>query len=344
MPSYKPNSQEIRKTGFNFQHSRDWLTKDNVNKALAMDAALVTQPNTTVPAMLLQFISPEVIKVLTAKRAANKVFGERKVGDWTMAYYQYQALESVGSTGPYADYGDGPSAGVNSEWFLRDQYVFQTTITYGDREADMASATKLDLIAGKQRAAADIIAIDSNRFYLNGVAGKRIYGLLNDPNLPAAISPNTVGSATTWVSKQSLTTGAATAIYNDVLKLFAQLQTQMGGLVDQNTAMKLILSPGRAVTMMSVTEFGVSAEEMVRKAMPNLTIETVPECAGASAEIMMLICTEAVGQSTGELAFGEKIRQGRLVPDTSSYRQKYASSTYGFIIKVPAAFATMSGI
>ena len=58
----------------------------------------------------------------------------------------------------------------------------------------------------------------------------------------------------------------------------------------------------------------------------------------------MLIVPEIMGQPTGELAFGEKIRQGRLVSDLSSYRQKFAASTYGFIMRMPAAFAVMSGI
>lgn len=339
-----PSLREVAEKGFNFAHSRDWLTPATAKKALAMDAALTTAPNTTVPAFLLQYVSPDVIEVLTAKRAATKIFSERKVGDWTTANYQYPAMEYVGSTGPYADYGDGPSAGVNTEWNIRDQYIFQTTITYGDREVDMSAAAKIDLVAGKQRSAAEIIAIDSNTFYLSGVAGKRIYGLLNDPNLPVAISPNTVSSAVTWVSKLALASGGTKAIYEDVLKLFSSLQGQMNGLIDENTSLKLLLSPGRAVYLKSATDFNVSAEDMLKKAFPNLTIETVPQCSGVSAEIMMMIVPEAVGQRTGELAFGEKIRQGRLVPDTSSYKQKFSASTYGFIMRLPAAFAVMSGI
>jgi len=339
-----PSIHEVKAKGFNFQYSRDWLTPATARKAMAQDAALTTTPNTTVPSFLLQYVSPDVIEVLTAKRAATRIFSEKKVGDWTTANYQYPAMEYVGSTGPYADYGDGPSAGVNTEWNIRDQYIFQTTITYGDREVDMSAQAKLDLVSGKQRSAAEQIAIDSNTFYLSGVAGKRIYGLLNDPNLPAAISPDTVSSAVTWTSKLALASGGTKAIYQDVLKLFSALQGQMNGLVDENTPMKLLLSPGRAVYLKSATDFNVSAEDMLKKAFPSLTIETVPQCNTASGEIMMMVCTEAVGQRTGELAFGEKIRQGRLIPELSSFRQKFSASTYGFIMRLPAAFAVMSGI
>lgn len=335
-----PTLNDVAKKGFVFGESKGWLT----DAKLAQDAALTTSPNTTVPAFLLQYVSPDVIEILTAKRAATRVFDEKKVGDWTTANYQYAAIENVGSTYAYADYGDGPSAGINSEWNIRDQYVFQTNITYGDREVDMSATAKIDLIASKQRAAAEAIAIDSNKFYLQGVAGKRIYGLLNDPNLPSAIAPNTVGSAVTWASKLALASGGTAAIYGDILKLFSSLQGQMGGLIDENTRMKLLVSPGCAVNLMSATDFNVSVMDMLKKAMPSLEIETVPECATASGNIAMLIVPEVLGQQTGELAFGEKIRQGRLIADLSSYRQKFAASTYGFIMRMPAAFAVMSGI
>ena len=335
-----PSLADVAKKGFVFGESKGWLT----DVKLAQDAALTTSPNTTVPAFLLQYVSPDVIEILTAKRAATRVFDEKKVGDWTTANYQYASVENVGSTYAYADYGDGPSSGINNEWNIRDQYIYQTNITYGDREVDMSATAKIDLIAAKQRAAAEAIAIDSNKFYLQGVAGKRIYGLLNDPNLPAAISPNTVSSAVTWASKLALENGGTAAIYSDVLKMFSALQGQMGGLIDENTPMKLLVSPGCAVNLMAATDFNVSVIDMLKKAMPNLTIETVPECATSSGNIAMLIVPEIMGQQTGELAFGEKIRQGRLVADLSSYRQKFAASTYGFIMRMPAAFAVMSGI
>lgn len=334
---------DVAKKGFVFGEAKGWLD-DSVARKLAQDAALSTAPNTTVPAFLLQYVSPDVIEILTAKRAATKVFDERKVGDWTTANYQYASMENVGSTYAYADYGDGPSAGVNTEWNIRDQYIFQTNITYGDREVDLSAAAKVDLVAGKQRAAAEAIAIDSNKFYLQGVAGKRIYGLLNDPNLPTAISPNTVSSAVTWASKLALASGGTAAIYSDVLKLFGSLQGQLNGLIDENTPMKLLVSPGRAVNLMAATDFNVSVMDMLKKAMPNLTIETVPELSTQAGETAMLIVPELMGQPTGELAFGEKIRQGRLVPDMSSFRQKFAATTYGFIMRLPAAYAVMTGI
>lgn len=340
-----PSISDVKAKGFNFAHSKGWLTDAVARKALAMDAALISTPNTTVPAFLLQYVSPDVIEILTAKQAARKILTEKKVGDWTTANYQYQTEEYTGSTGAYSDYGDGPSSGANTAWNVRDQYIFQTTITYGDLEVDMSAQAKVDLVARKQRGAASIIDIDSNKFYLLGVAGKRIYGMLNDPNLPAAITPNVVSAKTKWTEKMELGQAGTTAVYNDILKLFGQLQSQAGGLIDEQSAMKLLISPTRSVALNQSTDFNISARQMLKSNFPNLEIETVPQLSSMSAgETIILMLPEVMGQQTGELAFGEKIRQGRLVPDLSSFRQKFSASTYGFCMRVPFAFAVMNGI
>lgn len=338
-----PSFQEVKRSGFNFAHAKGWLIPE---KLMAMDAALITQGNTTVPAALLQYISPDVIEVLTAKRAASKILTEVKVGDWTTPMVQFRTKEYTGSTGPYSDYGDGPSSDVNNEWNNREQYVFQTTIHYGDMEVEMSSKAKIDLIADKQRGAAEIIKTDANKFYLLGVAGKKIYGLLNDPNLPPAITPNVVNGAISWPDKLSMENDIGTrAIYGDVLKLFGQLQSQSGALVDQNMAMTLLISPERSVSLSMATNFNVSAKKMIMEAFPNMQFEPVPQLSSPTAgETMILMLSNLLGQRTADLAFGEKMRQGRLIPDTSSFRQKYSASTYGTLLKMPFAYAVMTGI
>lgn len=338
-----PSIHEVKKYGFNFPYAKGWLGNAN---GMAMDAALTTVPNTAVPAALLQYISPDVVDILTAKRAATAILDEKKVGDWTTAIYQFRTEEYTGSTGPYTDYGDGPSSGVNNEWNNREQYVFQTTITYGDLEVEMSAQAKVDLIASKQRGAAEIIRTDSNKFYLLGVAGRKIYGLLNEPNLPPAITPNVVDGAISWPEKLSIANDLGTrAVYNDILKLFGQLVDQAGGLIDQNSEMTLLISPTRSVQLAMATNFNVSASEMMKTNFPNLKVETVPQLSSSTAgETMILMVKNFMGNSTADLAFGEKMRQGRLVPGTSSFRQKFAASTYGAVMKMPFAFAVMSGI
>lgn len=336
----KPTFAQAAQYGFVFPNARMWLSPEN-RARIAEDAALVTTPNTTVPAELLAYIDPMVIEIMTAPRRAREIFGEEKKGDWTTPYAKWRVDEMTGRTEPYSDYANGTTSGVNSEWQTRPQYIFQTSITYGDLEVAMSSAAKVNLAASKQRAAANVIDIDQNRFYLLGVAGKEIYGILNDPNLPDAITAGATGtgSSTKWADKTT------TQIYNDILALFAELSRQSSGLIDRDTPLKLCLSPEMAVRLGAATDFNVSVLDMLTRYFSNISIVTVPELHSMTAgETVFLIAPEVNGQKSGLLAFGEKIRALRVIPDMSSFRQKYVGTTYGGIVLMPFAFAQMTGM
>lgn len=337
-----PSFREVKALGFDFgRNAREWITADNMPRIVA-DAALITQANSTVPAELLAYIDPTVIEILTAPRNAREIYSEEKRGDWTTPYFKWRADEVTGNTAAYSDFGQFGVSGVNSEWHVREQYRFQTIIEYGDLEQDMAAQAKINLAASKQRAAATTIDIDANKFYLLGVEGKEIYGALNDPNLLAAIAPISVGGQTVWSAKDAI------ARYNDVIKLFTQLVTQLNGLVDEKSNLKIATSPATRALLAAPTQLGLTTMKMLQDYFPNAEFVSLPQLgaayAPAAAETIMIIAPEVLGNQTGLLGFGEKIRMGRIVPSLSSFAQKVTGTTYGGVIRVPAAVAQMTGI
>jgi hypothetical protein len=306
---------------------------------LAQDAALITTPNTSVPVELLAYIDPAVITVLVAPWKATEIFNETKKGDWTTPYAKWRVDEYVGRSQPYSDWSDAGMSDVNSVWPTREQYVFQTLITYGDREVATASMAKLELAATKQNAAAARLHTDRNMFYLLGVVGKEIYGILNDPNLTAAIVPSGTGTAQLWANKNTQQR------YDDVLAVFGRLANQSQSHITESSPLTLLLSPGMGVMLGGATDYNVSVLDMLKKYFSNLKIVTLPQLSSpTTGETMMLICPEVAGMRTGELGYGEAIRALRIVPETSALKQKWVSSTYGGIIKVPFAIAQMIGI
>ena len=328
----KPTFAEAAQAGFVFPQARSWI--DGNIPALAQDAALVTTPNTGVPVEFLAYIDPMVVEILTSVRNAKAVFPEEKKGDWTTAYAKWRADEIVGQTQPYSDYANGTDSDVNSNWLSREQYVFQTSIKYGDMEVDMAAQAKIELAAAKQRAAATIIDIDSNKFYLFGVANKAIYGILNDPNLPNATT------VTAWGSKTTAN------IYADILtSLFGVLASNSGGHITNATPLKLLVSPAMNVLLGKATDYNVSVLDMLYKYFTALEVVVIPELASmAAGDTIFLIAPEVNGTPTGLLAFGDKMRLGRVVPDMSSFRQKAVATTYGGIVLQPFAFASITGM
>ena len=69
-----------------------------VDFGLAMDAqpTLQTTPNAGIPAFLTTMIDPSVYKILFAPNKAAKIFGERKVGDWTTETSFFPTVEHTG--------------------------------------------------------------------------------------------------------------------------------------------------------------------------------------------------------------------------------------------------------
>lgn len=325
--------------GFSFPGALDWIDQSRLNQ-LARDAALITIPSNGVPVELTAYIDPRVVEIMTAPRRARQVFNEAKKGDWSAPYAKWQVNEITGHTQAYSDFANNGTANLNSNWKTRQQYIFQTNIHYGDLETAMSSVARINLAAAKQSAAATILDMDANRFYLFGVQGKEIYGLLNDPSLPPDQTPRPSSSGELeWSKKTSIEK------YNDILALFSQLVQQSAGLIEHSSKLHLLLSPEKEVELASATEFNISVLDMLHKYFTKLSITALPELSSHnSGQSIMLIAPEIAGQPTAELGFGEKIRAGRIHSEASSLKQKWISSTYGCIILQPFAFASMKGV
>lgn len=335
----------IKPLGFDFslQGARYFRSKNvaaDVNR-LAADVQMITTPNTSIPIEYLAFIDPTVVDILTAPRNAREILSEAKKGDWFTPYTKWRVNEIVGGTQPYSDFANGTTSDSNYEYLSRKQYVFQTTIKYGDLEVDASAAAKINLAGDKQTAAATILDIDSNKFALLGVEGREIYGLLNDPNLPAAITAAAVGtgSSSKWEDKDTK------QIYNDIRALYNELVTNSSGLINQNSPLKLIISPASSTYLGVATDFNVSVLDMLMKFFKNLTIITLPELSSLTAgETLMMMADNIYGKPVAEIGFSIKVKAFPLVRMHSSSEQKWASSTYGTVVYYPFAIASMTGI
>lgn len=321
---------------------RGILANDSIDQ-LANDAAMVTAANSGVPVEFTSYIDPMVIPILTATRGAREIFGEAKKSDWTTSYARFQTSEITGEVEAYTDYGQGGASDVNPTFPVRTQYIYQTNIRYGDREVDVASRARLQLAADKQRAAATVIDIASNKFALYGVAGLEIYGLLNDPNLPAAVSPlpNAAASAskTLWAEKSTK------EIYEDVLYLFGKMADRGAGHIDANTELVLATSPATQVQLGKATDFNISARQMLETYFPKIRFVALPELATKTGGTSILLVAPTIeGLPTAQIGFSEKFRAMRLIPESSSFHQKFVGSSYGTIIYRPFAIGKMTGV
>lgn len=353
--------KKARGLGISSPYARDFMSYAEDSKGhavvdyeaterrLAMDAALTTAPNVGIPAALVTYIDPTVTEILFSAMNATKLAPELKRGDWTDRYMNFTVTEYTGDTTPYSDYAENISSDVNIESPSRENYLFQTVIRYGDLEQAVVARQRLSLASEKQKAAATILAKAHNKFYLYGVANKRIYGLLNDPNLPSTISPAsvTIGgqSYSTWADKIDHAGGdAANLIYNDVLKLYGALAAANGGNIDTSTPIILAVSNARVSALNAPNTYGLTAKKMLEDNFPALSIVQIPELSTGSGEWALMIVPEVFASPTVELAYSEKMRLGRIVPKLSSFTQKAMGGTWGAVIKRPSLIKIMTGI
>jgi hypothetical protein len=311
------------------------------NYTLAMDAQpqLVTVSNAGIPAFLSSYIDPKVIKVLTTPNKAAQILGETKKGDWITRTAIFSMVESAGEVSSYGDWSNNGSTSANVQFPQRQSYHYQTITQWGEKQLAEAGLAKIDWAQQLNVASAMVLDKFQNLTYFFGVQGLQNYGLLNDPSLSAAIAPTT--KAAGGPSWGPLTT--ANEVYADIQALYEELVLQTQGLVDQDTPVVLALPPGLSIYLTNTNMYNVNVTDLLKKNFPNIRCETAPQYASNGINTIQMFAESIDGQETGYCSFTEKMRAHPIVTDISSFKQKKSQGTWGAIIFLPLAVATMVG-
>jgi len=342
--------------GVSFPDAQSYLwegVRRDYNMALDAQPGLSTDPNSAIPTILSTYVDPERYEILFAPVRAAEIIGERKQGDWLMDTAMFLTVEHTGEVSSYGDYAENGGAGVNFNYPQRQNYLYQIMKEYGQRELERAGLAKLNWVAEKDNAAATVLKRFENQMYFFGINGLQNYGLLNDPNLSAALSPAPkAAGGTAWV-QNGVVVATANEIYNDIQSIFLQLVTQTAGIVDKDSKLCLALSPESAVALTATNSFNVNVEDLLKKNFKNLRVETAVQYGQTSASnpqgvaggnFVQLIAEETEGQRTGFGAFSEKQKAFKIVVGTSSYKQKVMSGGYGTVLRMPVNIASMLGV
>jgi hypothetical protein len=316
-----------------------------MDASMAMDAqpALATQPNAGIPSFLTNYLDPEIVEVVFAPNKAERIMGSSKLkGDWTTQTAMFPFAESTGEVTSYGDYNEVGSARANANWISRESYLFQTVTQWGALELDRAGEARINW--AQRQNIASVLVLDKfmNTSWFYGVSGLKNYGLLNDPSLPASITPGapvSPSTGTTWPDK------TAADIFTDIVSLYNQLITQTQGLIERDAKMVLAMSPQSEAQLTKTNQYNVNVYDQIKKNFPNLRIETAVQYENAtSGNLVQLIAEEIEGLETVYGGFNEKLRAHPVIVAVSSWKQKKTSGTWGAIIRRPLAIASMLGV
>jgi hypothetical protein len=324
---------------------------------MAMDAlpTLSTDPNGGIPTMFTTWVDPNIYKVLFAPLRAVEIIGpERRTGDWTEQTAMFPVVEVLGETTAYGDYNNSGENSGNANFPQRQSFLFQTVIEYGDLEVDRYARARINWITEKQTARVRQLNTFMNFAYFYGIAGLQNYGLINDPNLPASVTPAPKAyGGTTWMVGNTVK-ATPNEIFNDIQTLIIQGISQNSGLVNRESEMVLAMDPPHEAAITATNSFNVNVSDLLKKNFPKMKVESAVQYGPQSAQqpqgqpsglaLMQLIFPDVEGQRTGFPAFNEKLRAHRVIYEMSAARQKMTSGTFGTIIRYAAGIASMAGI
>jgi hypothetical protein len=324
---------------------------------LAMDAAgtLSTDPNSALPAMLTTAIDPDVIRVVFAPlQMAEIMGGERKAGDWLEETRIFPIVEETGEVSSYDDFSNNGRAGINFNYPQFQSYLYQTFVQYGERETERAGLMRINYVGELTSAAAGLLNRFGNLSYAFGITGLQNYGLLNNPYLSAYLSPAVKAwGGTSWFNAGA---PAATAneVNNDILAVVEQIINQTNGAVDMDAPMTLALSPQSQLAMKFTNSFGVSVADLLKQGFPNMKIKSAPQYGqrtstngqgySAVGNAFQIVVDKIDNQKVAYPAFNEKLRAHKLIPEASSWKQKYTSGVWGTITRMPIGIGGMLGV
>lgn len=326
---------------------------DNFSMALDAQPGLVTTPSSGIPAFLTSLIDPQILVIRQAANTASKIYKEARKGDWTTETALFPVLERGGQASAYGDFNNSGTTTANPNWETRQPFLFQTIAQWGDLELARMALGKINYAMELQRAGADVLGKLENLIYFKGVQGLQNYGIQNDPNLSAAIAPTPkANGGFQWLTNNVTPNASPNEIYADLQALINTLINQSDGNIDTDSEIVIGLSPSRLGAITAANSFAVNVPKLVKENYPNLRFQkaiqygalTAQNTQGSAAgEMIQAIAPMVEAQETGWCAFNEKLRAHRLVPDMSSFKQKWTSGCFGAVLRQPFAVATGLG-
>src|SRR5690554_685553 len=252
----------------------------------AMDSALIGGGSGGVPGYVprnvLETWLNGTLRAITSIRNIDRIAGVSTVGNWEDEAIRLRLEEGAGQAELYGDNTNIPLADIRTTVESRGIARFELGFRTGLLEAARMSAAGFDAMNSKRRAVQDALDVNRNAIGFKGFNSDdtNVYGLLNDPNLPAY---NTYTETGEGFSNVAWASGTFDSLTKDFAAMFKQIVTQSGGHVQKNAAMVFVIPTNlmNILDQMHATT-AVTVGEWIAKNYPNVRIENTPEFSSAS--------------------------------------------------------------
>lgn len=207
---------------------------------------------------------------------SSEALGETTIGRWFDKSIIVPVFETSGRVGLYSDIGNPPLSNVQLSYNQRDIVVFEAASEVGVMEEAQLAEMNMSASSVKRAAAARAIAQNDNLVSIYGASlgARLVYGMLNDPNLPAYLS-----NSVPW-SSASATFATVTGLF---VQLFAALQVQTGGNVDPEKVQVVCVIPTGHKQYLNVPNtLGLTPLQWLKTNYPAVKLIDMPQLSGAN--------------------------------------------------------------
>lgn len=311
----------------------------------AMDSALVgpAMQGGTINREFLRHQLAGVIRTATRVRVLDEITGVVTAGNWHDEDVAVNVATAVGKAELYGDYANIPLANYVHDTEARGIVRFEQGFHVGRLEEARQGAYGYDAAAEKRNAATESLEESRERLGWYGFTApnSRVFGLLNDPNLPA------------YETGSDWTTGSFADITGDIADMFANVETSSGGRVNSETAVTLVLPMGyrRYMNVSNDTARGDTVQEWINANYPNARIIYAPEFVGANggANVAYLFADNVDAEDDATSATILQIVPVRYQVlgsenQIKGYLEDATNATAGVIVARPWALTRMTGI
>lgn len=330
--------------------------QDHYGEGSAMDAtqAMVTTASFSAPVQFLQGWIPGVTFIVTQARKIDEAIGFRIIGDWADEQVVWSQLERLGIAQPYTEYQNVPESTYNLNFNYSSIVNFESGMFVGNKEAARTAKVNVSADNAKRNACTQELEIARNYigFYGFNNGANLTYGIFNTPGLPAYVTVANGDNATPqWSTKTFLNITA------DIRTGANTLQTKAGDLIDPRTTPTTLFLPTNVMAYLTtVTEFGITVEDWLKKVYPAMRVVSAPQLNTANGGIGVFYLfadkmdtgVDEDGSTDDGSVFSQNIQTKFLVngveKKAKGYLEDYLNSTAGVICKRSFLVVRYSGI
>lgn len=312
------------------------LSDSNARVNFADIPTAVTADDLTGVVGTLQYLRPEFVKIMLAPMVSETIYKLEKMGSFGDENVVTQTKEFRETFGYDTDeYQGGVYANTNYGKATYGVAPLRQDWKSTDREEARGAKSRREIRSDKMAAAFDGLARHRNRVNWKGsevtLSSSPVYGVLNHPEMPAAVPLGTGG----WK------TATPENIFNDIVGLMGVVAAKTQGIASAKTvSWDLQLSPEYEVILRRTNQYGLSVRGKLQSEGYAVNIHSVPELSEDSAGSETIILTASVdGKTPIVLGYTELIRVYPLFVQGSTISQKIVSDVCGATPQYPSLIA-----